>query len=59
MLIAHRGLIIDTCGYCKSILLEGKVKMIDNYLKRAESNNDYIHPCIAYPESNIVLRLDI
>lgn len=50
---------VGECGYCRSILLEGKIKMIGNNLKKAEANNDYIHPCITYPESDIVLRLDI
>ncbi len=50
---------VGVCGYCKSILLEGKIKMIGSYLKEAEAENDYIHPCITYPESDIVLRLDI
>ncbi len=50
---------VGVCGYCRSILLEGNVKMIGNNLKKAEAENDYIHPCITYPESDIVLRLDI
>ena len=50
---------VGTCGYCRSILLEGKIKMIGNNLKKAEAENDYIHPCVTYPESDIVLRLDI
>jgi len=50
---------VGTCGYCKSILLEGKLKQIGANLTHAEENNDYIHPCVCYPESNIVLRLDI
>ncbi|MCM1053002.1 MAG: iron-sulfur cluster-binding domain-containing protein [Ruminococcus sp.] len=50
---------VGVCGYCRSILLEGKIKMIGNNLKKAEAENDYIHPCITYPESDIVLRLDI
>ena len=50
---------VGVCGYCRSILLEGKIKMIGGGLKKAEMDNDYIHPCITYPESDIVLRLDI
>lgn len=50
---------VGTCGYCKSILLEGKIKQVGANLTHAEENNDYIHPCVCYPESNIVLRLDI
>ena len=50
---------VGQCGYCRSILLEGKVKMIGASLKKAEQENDYIHPCVAFPDSDIVLRLDI
>ena len=50
---------VGECGYCKSILLEGKVKMIGASIKKAEADNDYIHPCVSFPDSDIVLRLDI
>lgn len=50
---------VGTCGYCRSILVEGKIKMIGALLPRSLSENDYIHPCVTYPESDIVLRLDI
>ncbi len=50
---------VGECGYCRSVLLEGKVKMIGATLKKAEIENDYIHPCVSFPDSDIVLRLDI
>lgn len=50
---------VGECGYCRSVLLEGKVKMIGASLKKAEAENDYIHPCVSFPDSDIVLRLDI
>lgn len=50
---------VGECGFCRSILLEGKVKMIGGSQREAEKENDYIHPCISYPETNIVLRIDI
>ena len=50
---------VGMCGFCKSILLEGKIKMVGNNMSKAESEHDYIHPCVSYPESDIVLRLDI
>lgn len=50
---------VGTCGFCRSILLEGKLKQVGSNMTNAEANNDYIHPCVCYPESNIVLRLDI
>ena len=50
---------VGECGYCRSILLDGKVKMIGASLKKAEAENDYIHPCVSFPDSDIVLKLDI
>ena len=50
---------VGECGYCRSVLLEGKVKMIGAALKKAEAENDFIHPCVSFPDSDIVLRLDI
>ena len=50
---------VGECGYCRSVLLDGKVKMIGASLKKAEAENDYIHPCVSFPDSDIVLRLDI
>ena len=50
---------VGVCGFCKSILLEGKVKMVGSNISKSEAKNDYIHPCVTYPESDIVLRLDI
>lgn len=50
---------VGSCGFCRSILLDGKIKMIGASMKKSEVENDYIHPCVSYPESNIVLRIDI
>ncbi len=50
---------VGTCGFCRSILLEGKIKMVGASLKKTELDNSYIHPCVTYPESDIVLRLDV
>ena len=50
---------VGTCGFCRSILIDGKIKMIGAIQPKALSENDYIHPCVTYPESDIVLRLDI
>mgnify|MGYP002423854436 CR=1 FL=1 len=50
---------VGVCGYCRSILLEGRIKMVGGNINEAEASNDYIHPCVSYPDSNITLRLDI
>lgn len=50
---------VGECGFCRSILIEGKIKMVGANQPRALSENDYIHPCVTYPESDIVIKLDI
>lgn len=50
---------VGECGFCRSILIDGKIKMIGGNQPKALSENDYIHPCITYPESDVVLKLDI
>lgn len=50
---------VGECGFCRSILIDGKIKMIGGTQPKALSENDYIHPCITYPESDVVLKLDI
>lgn len=50
---------VGDCGFCRSILLEGKVKMIGASLNKAETECDYIHPCVSFPDSDLVLKIDI
>lgn len=50
---------VGECGFCRSILIDGKIKMIGGSQPKALSENDYIHPCITYPESDVVIKLDI
>lgn len=50
---------VGVCGYCRSILVDGKIKMIGATQMRSLAENDYIHPCVTFPESDIILKLDI
>lgn len=50
---------VGVCGYCRSVLVSGKVKTVGASQVKALSENDYIHPCVTYPESDIVIKLDI
>lgn len=50
---------VGTCGFCRSILIEGKIKMVGASNLKDLGENDYIHPCVTYPESDIVIRIDI
>ena len=50
---------VGECGYCRSKLLVGKVKMIGASIERSLEDDGYIHPCVSYPDSDITLKLDI
>ncbi|MBE6154922.1 MAG: iron-sulfur cluster-binding domain-containing protein [Firmicutes bacterium] len=50
---------VGTCGFCRSILIDGKIKTVGESKPKALTINDYIHPCVTYPESDIVIRIDI
>ena len=49
------------CGYCRTLLIWGNIK-IDNDLdnrRNTDIKNNYIHPCICYPTSDITIKIDI
>lgn len=48
------------CGFCRSKLLEGEVFIPSNNDGRrlADIKFGYIHPCSAYPMSDIIIRID-
>lgn len=48
---------VGECGFCRSRLRMGKVKMIDNSLREADKDYNYIHPCVAFPESDIIIEI--
>lgn len=49
------------CGYCRTLLIWGDIKVdeeLDNR-RKTDIKNNYIHPCITYPTSDITIRVDI
>lgn len=49
------------CGYCRTLLIWGNIKVdeeLDNR-RKTDIKNNYIHPCITYPTSDITIRVDI
>ncbi len=48
---------VGKCGFCRSKLKSGKVKMFDDALLEAEKGKKYIHPCATFPESDVVIEL--
>ncbi len=48
---------VGECGFCRSKLKSGKVKTFDESMRLADKENEYIHPCAAFPESDVVIEL--
>lgn len=48
---------VGECGFCRSKLISGKVKIFDDDICAADSEFAYIHPCAAFPESDVVIEL--
>lgn len=48
---------VGECGFCKSKLKSGKVKTIAESIKKADKEKHYIHPCVTFPESDVVIEL--
>lgn len=49
------------CGYCRTLLIWGNIKIdeeLDNR-RKTDIKNNYIHPCITYPTSDITIKIDI
>lgn len=50
---------VGECGFCRSKLISGKVKTFDENIRAADKNHNYIHPCVTFPESDVILQLPI
>jgi len=48
---------VGVCGFCRSKLLEGKVQTDKSGLREADDHANFIHPCVTYPLSDIILEL--
>lgn len=48
---------VGECGFCRSKLKSGKVRVFDDAIRSADKEYQYIHPCSAFPESDVVLEL--
>ncbi len=42
-----------SCGYCRSELIAGEVKIVNDKRNKADKKYNYIHPCSTYPLSDI------
>lgn len=48
---------VGVCGFCKSKLLSGEVKTDMSGLRHGDITYHFIHPCVTYPLSDIVLEI--
>ena len=44
---------VGSCGFCKSELLSGEVKIVNDKRDILDIKYNYIHPCSTYPLSDI------
>lgn len=44
---------VGSCGFCKSELLSGEVKIVNDKRDEIDKKYNYIHPCSTYPLSDI------
>lgn len=42
-----------SCGFCRSELVKGDVKVVNDKRTMADKKYNYIHPCATYPKSDI------
>lgn len=49
------------CGYCRTLLIWGNIKVIEerDHRRQTDIKYNYIHPCITYPTSDITIKIDI
>lgn len=48
---------VGVCGFCRSKLISGKVKTENSSNRASDLRNNYIHPCVTYPMSDITIEL--
>lgn len=49
--------LVGVCGFCRSKLIEGKVKTAKNAVRQKDEDYNYIHPCISYPLTDVKIKL--
>ena len=42
-----------SCGFCRSELVCGEVKIVNDKRTKADKKYNYIHPCTTYPLSDL------
>lgn len=49
------------CGYCRTLLIWGNIKIEEekDHRRQTDIKYNYIHPCITYPTSDITIKIDI
>lgn len=46
---------VGICGLCRSELVFGEVRIVNDKRSKADKRYNYIHPCSTYPLSDIEL----
>ena len=54
---APRKCLVGVCGFCRSKLIDGKIRTDETSLREADKDYNYIHPCVSYPLSDVTIKL--
>lgn len=49
--------LVGVCGFCRSKLIEGKIKTTKDSVREKDEEYNYIHPCISYPLTDVKIKL--
>ncbi len=50
---------VGECGFCRSKLLAGTVKTEDSCVRASDKEAHYIHPCVSYPLSDVIIEIPL
>ena len=50
---------VGVCGFCRSKLVKGNVLTENTFLRAADKDYYYIHPCVTYPLSDVIIEIPI
>lgn len=48
---------VGVCGFCRSKLIDGEVLSYYEYVRKADQEYRFIHPCATYPLSDLIIQL--
>lgn len=56
-IVIPSGCHAGTCGYCRTKLVAGEIVMSNDFRRGADKKYNYIHPCVTYPKSDLIIEI--